>query len=111
MTASSWQAMQQDEAVPGACCSCQYVSLVCAEGIEDLTCQEEGTQDSWCLEAGSAADGAYTAGDTVRPALRGDTADLGIAAVGEADGDDNGCSRWSEFQGKAQELLSTPVLM
>jgi len=103
--------MQQDEAAPDACCSCQYGSLVCAEGIEDLTFQEEGTRDSWCLEAGSAADEACTADGIVQPALRDDTADLGIAAVGEADGDDNGCSRLSEFQDKAQELLSTPVLM
>ena len=76
---------------PSACCSCSYASLVCAAGIEDLPFQEEGTQGSWCLEADSAADEACMAGGTVRPALRDDTADLGIAVVGEPGGGGNGC--------------------
>jgi len=90
-TASSSQVKQLDEALPDACCSCWYVSLVCVEGIEDLTSQEEGTRESWCLEAGSAADEACTAGGTVRPALLDGTAGLGIALVGEAGGDDIDC--------------------
>ena len=61
------------------------------EGIEDLTSQEERTQGSQCLEAGSAADEACTAGGTVWPALLDGTAALGTALVGEADGGGNGC--------------------
>lgn len=82
---------RQGEAAPDACCSYPYASLVCAEGIEDLTFLEEGIQDSRRLEAGSAADEACTAGGIVRPALRDGTAGLGTAAVGGVVGDDSGC--------------------
>lgn len=82
---------QQDEVPPGAYYPWWYASLGCAEGIEDLTSQEEHTQGSRCLEAGSAADEACTAGGTVRPALLDGTADPGIALVDEAGGDGNGC--------------------
>jgi len=84
--------MQQDEVPqPGACCLCRYASLGCAEGIGDQTFQEEGTRGSRCLEAGSAADEACTAGGTVRPALLDGTADLETALVSEAGGDGSGC--------------------
>ena len=82
---------QQDEVPQGACCSCRYASLGYGEGIEDLPSQEEHTRGSRCLEAGSAADEACTAGGTVRPALLDGTVDLGTALVGEAGGGGNDC--------------------
>lgn len=91
LTASSSQVTQQDEVPPDACCSCLCASLGCVEEIEDLTSQEERTRGSQDLKAGSAVDEACTAGGTVRPALLDGKADPGIALVGEAGGDDNGC--------------------
>lgn len=83
--------MQRDEVVPGACYSCQYVSLVCAEGIEGQTSQVEGIQDIGPPEAGSAVGVAYTADGIARPALRDDTVDPDVATVGGTVGDGKCC--------------------
>ena len=79
---------QQDEVPPGAYYPWWYASLGCAEGIEDLTSQEEHTQGSRCLEAGSAADEACSpAGGTGRRALGDKRLGLDVAVGDEVDGD------------------------
>lgn len=80
--------MLPDEEEHGACCSFQYASPGCEEGIEDPTCRWEGSQGTRLLVAGSAADEACSpAGGTGRRALGDKRLGLDVAVGDEVDGD------------------------